>query len=283
MASSKSKERIITCKDDLNQRIRMFRLRKGLMQGQLGRLIGVGANAITAWESGSGHPTATKIKPLCMALDITPDELFGFPRVYTGAFSEDEKQLLNAYKLLAPEDRAVALAMLTAFSDKRAEQQTEKDHNWLLERYLRINKNSLKVSAGTGEPLWDHRGLSYVYLKRSELTEAADEIITVHGDSMEPKLHDGDDLLVKHASGVEYGEIGIFIVDGEGLVKEYRPEGLYSLNHEKYPLIPASGIEGCLCVGKVLGVITPDMLAGQDEVDMLKKAYASLAKKAKQQ
>ena len=100
-----------------------------------------------------------------------------------------------------------------------------------------------------------------MYLKRNEKTEAADEIITVHGDSMEPKLHDGDDLPVKHAAAVEYSEIGIFVVYGEGLVKEYRPEGLYSLNREKYPLIPASGIVGCLCMGKVLGVVTPDMLA----------------------
>ena len=52
MASSKSKERVITCKDDLNQRIRMFRLRKGLMQSELAESAGVGVGTIAKMERG---------------------------------------------------------------------------------------------------------------------------------------------------------------------------------------------------------------------------------------
>ena len=277
MATRKPKKTASDYKDDLGQRIRMFRMQKGLMQGQLGRLVGVSANAITNWEAGIGHPTATKIKALCIALDITPDQLFGFLHK-NSAFSEDERRLIESYRKLSEDDRVAALAMLSAFIDTRSSQQADRDRDWYFKNFLRLNKNSLKVSAGTGEPLWDHRGLSYVYLKRSELTETADEIITVHGDSMEPKFHDGDDLLVKHTSSVEYGEIGIFVADGEGLVKEYRPEGLYSINSDKYPLIPAESLQTCLCVGKVTGVITPNMRAEQDDIDILKKIYATKRK-----
>ncbi len=278
MASGKSKVTIIKQKDDLPQRIREFRLQKGLMQGQLGRLIGASANSIANWEAGIGHPTATKIKALCIALDITPDQLFGFP-TQRSMNSKDEDQLLDAYRRLSPEDKVMALAMLEAFVDTRSSQQAERVRDWFLANYIRVNKNALKVSAGTGEPLWDHRGQGYEYLKRNSLTEQADEVITVHGDSMEPKYHDGDDLLVEHADSIDYGDVGIFVFDGEGLVKEYRREGLYSINSAKYKLIPAKRLEGCKCVGRVLGIITPDMRAGQEDKETLQKLYASKNRK----
>lgn len=278
MAARKSKETIIKQKDDLPKRIREFRQEKGLMQGQLGRLIGVSANGVTGWEKGTSHPTATKIKALCIALDITPDQLFGFapPRSKP---SDDEEKLLLAYRRLLPDDRAMALAMMDAFVDTRSAQQAARERDWYLGHFLRIYKNTLKASAGTGEQLWDHRGQAFEYLKRNALTEQADEVITVHGDSMEPKFHDGDDLLVKYADSLDPGDIGIFIFDGEGFVKEYRREGLYSINSKKYKLIPADSLEGCRCVGRVLGVITPDMRAGQEDKEKLRILYAAKSRK----
>ena len=274
MAANKSKETVIIYKDDIGQRIKHFRLQAGLMQGQLARRIGMTANGITNWETGLGHPPAVKIKALCSALGITADQLFGFPPPRS-TLSEDEKQLLHAYNNLTPNDKAMALAMMEAFVDTRSLQEAERKRNWYLDHFLRIYKNALKVSAGTGEHIWDHRGGRFEYLKRNALTEQADEIITVHGDSMEPRFHDGDDLLVKHANSIDHGDIGIFVFDGEGLVKEYRREGLYSINSKKYKLIPARRLEGCKCVGRVLGVITPDMRAGQEEKETLRKLYAA--------
>ena len=73
----------------------------------------------------------------------------------------------------------------------------------------------------------------------------------VDGDSMEPKFHNGDYILVRKQPAVDIGQIGIFGVDGKGYVKKYGGDKLISLN-KKYPDIPLD--EESRCFGLVLGV-----------------------------
>ena len=82
--------------------------------------------------------------------------------------------------------------------------------------------------------------------------ENADFIIGVSGDSMEPTYLDGDRVYVQKCQGVNIGEIGIFILNNECLIKEAGENGLISHN-PKYALIP--GNESILCIGKVLGKV----------------------------
>lgn len=49
---------------------------------------------------------------------------------------------------------------------------------------------------------------------------------------MEPDLHDGDDILVQYADAISPGEVGVFVADGEGFVKEYQPTAFI-------PIIPS--------------------------------------------
>ncbi|MBQ8429067.1 MAG: helix-turn-helix domain-containing protein [Clostridia bacterium] len=52
--------------------------------------------------------------------------------------------------------------------------------------------------------------------------------LRVKGDSMSPRIQDGDLVLVRKQSSVDSGDIGVFLVDGEdGYVKKVR----YSENH----------------------------------------------------
>ena len=54
------------------------------------------------------------------------------------------------------------------------------------------------------------------------------------------------------------GEIGIFLVGGQGTVKEYQPDGLHPHN-PAYPVVrPEEGKE-IRCVGRVLGAVLPSM------------------------
>lgn len=81
----------------------------------------------------------------------------------------------------------------------------------------------------------------------------ADFIIGVNGDSMEPTYSDGDMVYVEKCQIVNVGEIGIFVLNNECLIKEAGENGLISHN-PKYALI--AGNENILCVGKVLGKVT---------------------------
>ena len=82
--------------------------------------------------------------------------------------------------------------------------------------------------------------------------------VLVSGDSMSPTIADGDIIIVKRQTSVDYGDIAVVRVDEEHFVKkvEYTPEyiRLVSLN-EKYPPIVLTGkdVLRCSVEGKVIG------------------------------
>lgn len=75
-----------------------------------------------------------------------------------------------------------------------------------------------------------------VYLHSSPITRRADLIFHVNGDSMEPAFPNQSYVLVKRDDAPRYGEVGIFQVDNALFIKEYRKDGLASLN-PKWPLM----------------------------------------------
>ena len=76
--------------------------------------------------------------------------------------------------------------------------------------------------------------------------------LVVKGDSMEPRFHDGDILMIQKTETLELGEIGVVIMEGEGYVKQIGPGQLISLN-PRYAPIP---ITDNVCItGRVTGVL----------------------------
>lgn len=75
--------------------------------------------------------------------------------------------------------------------------------------------------------------------------------VQVSGDSMEPKYHDGDILIVS-TDKPERGEVGIYTMDGQGYVKVRGNDELLSIN-PAYAPIPMT--EDIICNGKVIGVL----------------------------
>jgi phage repressor protein C with HTH and peptisase S24 domain len=69
---------------------------------------------------------------------------------------------------------------------------------------------------------------------------------------MEPKYHDGDILLVEETESVDIGELGIFILDGNGYFKKYGGDRLISLN-EEYGDILLKDYAEAVCCGRVVG------------------------------
>ena len=109
----------------------------------------------------------------------------------------------------------------------------------------------LPASAGIGTWLEDGYNTP-VTVRKTKEAERANVVIKVSGDSMEPLYTDGDRVLVKIQPDVELGEIGIFIVDGEGFIKKKGERELISVNPE-YDNIPVGEFTEYRCFGKVLG------------------------------
>lgn len=118
-------------------------------------------------------------------------------------------------------------------------------------KMLRIPLFADRVSAGTGIYLESNHS-TVISVAETEKTRGADFALRVSGDSMEPRYHDGDILLVRNTPEIAVGELGIFICDGEGYFKEFGGDCLRSLN-PAYAPIPLSDFGSFSCRGSVIG------------------------------
>ena len=109
----------------------------------------------------------------------------------------------------------------------------------------------LSVSAGTGVYLDDAES-SEIAIPDNDKTRVADFALRINGNSMEPKYHDGDIVLVEDTDSVEVGELGIFVLDGNGYFKVFGGDRLVSLN-EDYGDILLRGYSEVVCCGRVVG------------------------------
>ncbi len=249
-------------------KIRSLRTAKGLTQPQLAGLLGVTKNAVTNWEAGSSRPDLATIPLLCAHLDISADTFFGMTQ-NNEALTKAEKEHMLRYRLLNRYQQRSVDSLVCAMIDNN--EQAIRDEYEAAFSY--VSRTELKASAGTGVLLTDAYEPERVFLRNSRSVCRADTIITVAGDSMMPTFHDGDELLVEYTSELAPGEIGIFIIAGEGYVKEYQPDGLHSHN-KKYDLIRPTQDDDFRCVGRVLDVITPEMLPTPQELAVLNEIYA---------
>ncbi len=120
-----------------------------------------------------------------------------------------------------------------------------------------IEFSTLKVSAGAGEPLIYDSYPDFIEVKKSELTERTNFAVKISGNSMMPRFKDGDVVLVRSQPYVNFGEIGIFIVDGNGYIKERGNDRLISINPEYDDIYFKEG-QDIRCKGLVIGTLEDD-------------------------
>lgn len=270
---TKASQAKVRNKAEVGDKIRSFRTLRGMTQPQLAELLGVTKNSVTNWESGTSRPDFALIGKLCKALDISADVFFGLPSK-DDTLTQSEWEHMKLYRALPLSQRRSVDTLMDALIENDLQAFREECEK----NFTRLYRHPLAASAGTGNPLTECYDRECVFLRNSRSVCRADDIITVSGDSMEPTFHDGDDLLVEYTQEIELGEIGIFVVAGEGFVKEYQPDGLHSHN-PKYRTIHPFDDDNFRCVARVLDAVTPDMLANQRELDVLNDIYSSKRKK----
>ena len=243
--------------------IRRQRKAVKMSQEELGALVRVGKNAVGAWEAGRSRPDIGSVPVICEALDLSLEEFFGMPQHHEpengpDRISEAERTtLLHRYGELNAYNRQVILRQMSMLREMQEDGKKPR-------KVLRLFRNELAASAGTGETLESARG-EEVFLFADAVQEGADEIIRVNGNSMEPTFSDGDQVLVRHTPRIRPGEIGVFICGDAGYIKEYRQDGLHSHN-PSYATITFAEPEAVRCIGKVLGKVSPDAWADSESV-----------------
>ena len=233
------------------QNIRYYRIKRGLVQKQLGAMVGISGNAVTNWEKGRARPDISIIPDLCDILGISFSEIFGMdaPKLQ---MTEHEKGLIRAYRQL---DRN-SQEFVSTIIDTLLKQQNQKPQRKIVE--LPLYGKSL--AAGIGDPSELEYDIEPFYLHDSLDLARADSVFKVNGDSMEPKYHNGDYVLVERIPDgprLQFGETGAFIVGNELFIKEYQTDGLHSLN-PNYPTMRFEDDQRVFLIGRVLRVIQPE-------------------------
>jgi len=123
---------------------------------------------------------------------------------------------------------------------------------------IRVNFDDQKASAGSGFEL-DHEKMHPWKVLYNELTRKADFCLEIEGNSMEPKFHSGDIILVREQPAVDVGEIGLFIINGKGYVKKLGKDRLISTNPDVDDVY-LHEYDDIRCCGKVLGVLEPEWI-----------------------
>lgn len=163
---------------------------------------------------------------------------------------ESEFKIIKKYRSLSFGGKKAVDNMIDFIFNLEQEQKRQDNIHDINIRRLPLY--AVPASAGTGNFLDDS---PYEIIEvGADAPMQTSYLLRASGDSMEPKIQDGDTLYIKQQNFVEDGEIGIFWYDGQVYVKKFERHGnasyLVSLN-PKYAPIKVNG-DPIRCYGKVL-------------------------------
>lgn len=258
---------------DYIERIKKLKSEKKMTNDQLAELTGIPLGTLSKILAGiSDSPKLSNMVRIADALDCSLDYIVsGTPENHNNyTLNRTEIELVEAYRALDGHARDL-IAMVMAKEAERcgaesAAAPTKKPTEGKRAKILPTPSRTivsgglgrrplplyhLPVSAGPGVYL-DDTAAEEISIPDNEKTACADFALRINGNSMEPKFHDGDVVLVESAEAVEVGELGIFILDGNGYFKKFGGDTLISLNPEFSNILLRDYAE-TVCCGRVIG------------------------------
>lgn len=224
-------------------------------------------NHISNYVHGVSNPDQQKTYLLAKTLGVSEPWIMGYdvPKYPNVSKKTDIESKIDktVHELKPPRQETVLDCASDQLDKQKSEEYFEKNtmDMFTLEDYkskvktVTLDFYDDPASAGTGYYLENDKK-STVTLPLFAVPDRSDFVITIAGDSMEPKYHDKDYVFVQQTFDVFEGDIGIFVVDGESYIKELRDENgkicLHSLNEEYEDRIIEES-QYFRVVGKVIG------------------------------
>ena len=211
--------------------------------------VGILPDTYRSYETGRREPNLKTLVQIADYFQVTTDYLLGrAPQLdpmkllisQTDLSPEAQEEI---YMSLPQEAQAIVLTVMRMLRENRKKQEKQS------RPLIWIKKHQNKAAAGFGYNLSDSDEWEEIQVVDSPEAQRADFAVEVDGDSMEPDFRNGDIALIKFDPDVPVGEVGLFVLDGMGYIKERGKKKLISRNPE-YP-----DIEGeARCIGLVIGI-----------------------------
>ena len=245
--------------------IRSCRKKEDLTQADLANKLGIPKTYVGHWEAGRSRPDLNLIPGLCNALGISLSYFFDAPES-EDALTDKERHFMEGYRKVDTRDRMILDSTLETMITLKEEALWD----YCRKNFFVIDHNYQTAAAGSGTILEDETETYQMFIRVNQNARRADEIVAVSGSSMEPMFHHGQDVYVEHTPDLEIGEIGLFIVNGNGYIKQLQDGYLHSLNPE-YDDIQLDESDTTRIVGRVLGAVDKDDYPNDDELKILQE------------
>ena len=254
---------------DYIERINKLKKERKITNAELSARTEIPLGTLSKMLAGySDSPKLSYIVAIATVFNVSIDYIISGTEENTNNYTLTEDEIKHVEKLRALPERSRALVEVIMYkefemlSETEAKIEEKKDSpkgakilRTLPEGFERrdIPLFDLPVSAGPGEFLGtDTNTRDSIKINVTAATATASYAVRVHGNSMEPKYKNGDTLIVEECNSVEYGELGIFVLDGDGYFKKYAGDRLVSLNPD-YGDILLNQFSEAVCCGRVLG------------------------------
>lgn len=235
---------------DYGQRLKTYREKAGLSQKEFARALGVSNSVVSNWERELNRYDIALVPKICELLNISANDLLGFTTKFS--LEPNEEEIIKIYRNIRHQGKDLLLS--TARSLLKYEEDLTAGHiqpkapeKLMIQRPVFL----MPVSAGTGQFL-DSGDYEMMEFPEDVVPSDSTFVVRVSGDSMEPELLNGTLVFVKQAKTLEPGEIGVFILNGEGFIKVCGTGKLYSFN-PNYSPISIHEYDDLRIVGKVVG------------------------------
>lgn len=200
---------------------------KGLNPRQLAIALDFKYTTVNDWVNAKTYPRIDKIEMLANFFNVSKSDLVENKNAETPTTSP----IQYIYDQLTPPRQEKALTYL------KKQLLEQKNENIVSENIISLDdyreSKTLPVigvvTAGNGITQDDNLNIEKCFYT-DEIPDDYDAIAYVVGNSMEPKIKNGDYLFIKNTPQVDYNTIGIFQVDGANYVKKLRQGYLESLN-----------------------------------------------------
>ncbi|HEU9176572.1 TPA: helix-turn-helix domain-containing protein [Streptococcus pneumoniae] len=243
----------------LGSSIKEVRKSKKLTQKKLAELTGFKQNTISNHENGNRQLDEKDIRIYAQALEVSPQYLFDLAKPSSIEIIPTTSPIQTIYDELERPRQGKVLNYAKRQLDEQ-ENEEETKINEVSENIIRLDdyrqttyrRVTGVVSAGSGSIQDDDLDMEVSFYE-DEIPDDYDAIAYVVGNSMEPKIKNGDYLFIKNTQQVDYNTIGIFQVEGANYVKKLRQGYLESLNPD-YEDIHLDESNDIRTIGEVVSV-----------------------------
>ena len=250
----------------VGQTIRKYRAAAGMDQAEVAAVLGCTKTAVGNWELGLTRPDIDNVPKLCGLLHIPVAELLGFEEEMP--LSNDDRNFLKMFHSLDRFNQHTIWQIM----DRLLFQQDSREKERLRRSYTPMCLYENAAAAGIGGPMLDYAENRMMYVLRDNVPRGSDGIIHVNGRSMEPTFEDGAYVYIDSGAEVKPGQVGVFIVNGEAFIKEYKPDGLYSHNSRYKPILISEGSD-VRCCGRVTGPVGDGDIASGSLLERIEAAF----------